>query len=230
MIIKKVQNSSTYDEMYDEGGDGGTYDLPYQHSCYYPLFKKVHEKLRMSGSQNVLEVGCGTGSFAHMLRAKSPFFQYKGFDFSSVAVKKAKIRCKSESSFFVGDAMDPTSYDSPYDVIVCTEVLEHIPEDLLMIENWKKGIQCVCSVPNFDSQYHERFFENESDVRIRYEGLIEIKSIIRVKKPVLPDISTKNFLQELIWARTSPRKIMRLFGIGSFEDMGGWFLFSGVRK
>ena len=124
-MTKKSQISETYDNLFKDGGYGGGFDLPYRHSCYYPLFKRILSGIVKQRAHKVLEVGCGTGAFAHMLLAKSTL-EYRGFDFSKVAVEKAGARTGKPELFYVADATVAESYIGSYDTIVCTEVLEHV--------------------------------------------------------------------------------------------------------
>lgn len=87
---KKIQNSQTYDEVFQAQGDAGSYTLPYWQSCYYPLYKRVLRSVRKNSLSHLLEVGCGAGGFAHLLLNKYPDIQYCGFDFSQVAIEKLK--------------------------------------------------------------------------------------------------------------------------------------------
>lgn len=223
------QTSDVYDKMYIEGGYQGVYDLPYQRSAYYPLFRKVLGQIGKFHLQSILEVGCGTGAFAHMLSTRSRV-NYRGFDFSEIAVQKAIKRLDRADLFYVADATLPTSYTAEYDGIVCTEVLEHIDKDLQAIENWRSGCTCICSVPNFDSETHVRYFKNEADVVARYAPLLEISGISRIRKPPLSDISLFSYFRAIKWSRYRPRQLMEILGLGGFESTGGWFLFSGKRR
>jgi SAM-dependent methyltransferase len=220
----------TYDKMYEEGGYEGTYDLPYRRSCYYPLFAQVARQLRERRSQRVLEVGCGNGALAQLLMDRYPV-TYRGFDFSAVAVAKARKVTSNDELFFVGDARDPASYAAfEYDTIVCTEVLEHVEADRDIVSAWSRGAFCVCSVPNFDATTHVRYFEDERVVRQRYEDLIDIRKIRRIRKPALSDIGWRSRARELRWARYNPKRLRNLLGLGSFSVVGGWFLLVGTRR
>lgn len=227
---KLTQSKETYDKIFAEGGYEGSYNLPYWQSAYYPLFKAVLAKVLSGRVKSVLEVGCGTGGFAGLVRDKSSL-NYRGFDFSEVAVEKARARVGQEDLIYVGDATLPSSYAGKgYDCIVCTEVLEHIEKDLETIANWKPGVFCVCSVPSFDSETHVRFFRSEVEVEDRYGKLIEIESMVCLKKPVLSNISLANTLREVRWNRYRPRQLMAIMGLGSFESLGGWSLFAGTKR
>lgn len=228
--MSKEYESNQYDAIYATGGYEGVYELPYWHSGYLPLFTEVQRRLAARGSKSVLEVGCGTGAFAHLLRDKSPGVAYRGFDFSPVAVARSAKRISSPESFYVADARLEASYSSKFDAIVCTEVLEHIEADLEVVSRWPAGTYCVCSVPNFDADNHVRVFKHEREITERYGKLIDIERVQRIKKPFLSDISTRHTLRALLWNRYRPARFLAILGLASFETLGGWFLFSGVRK
>lgn len=226
-----IGEKSFYDEMHRSGGYQGIYDLPYRKSAYYPLFVTVLDELKGRNVGNVLEVGCGTGALAHMIMERSKI-SYRGFDFSPVAIEKAVARTRCPELFYVADATHASSYmeDHDYDCVVCTEVLEHIEQDLEVISHWRRGCQVICSVPNYDSVSHVRIFADESEVCARYQHDIEIEKITRVKKPVLSDISVGNYLRALRWNRYRPRRIIEILGLTRFDDAGGWFVFRGFRR
>lgn len=227
--MKKPQNHKTYDEMFTKGGKDDPYQLPYWLSCYYPMYLAVLDTIKRIGCSSVIEIGCGTGGLAHLLKDRHPV-EYRGIDFSSVAIKKAIKRTNSPDSFFVADALSPELYQNNESTIVCTEVLEHIPQDLKLVELWPGGTYCICSVPNYDSQYHERFFKDETEVISRYGHLIEIDRIKRIKKPILENIATSNLLRHLRWNRYRPKRLLELLGFGDFGQVGGWFVFSGTKR
>lgn len=227
--MSKEWESDQYDNVYASGGADKIYDLPYRHSGYFPLFKEVTRTLRANGVRSVFEVGCGTGGFAHMW-LDTGGAAYRGFDFSEVAVARAKARTQRPELFFVGDARLAETYLGEFDSIVCTEVLEHIENDLEVVEHWKPGAFCACSVPNFDAENHVRVFSSKAQVVERYSPFIDITSVVQVKKPFLFDISWPNFARQLRWNRYRPKRIVKLLGLDSFDRAGGWYVFSGRRK
>ena len=227
---KKLQRPETYDAMFEVGGSQGVFDLPYRRSPYYPMFKAVRAVLRRQNVKSVLEVGCGTGGMAHML-FDSMQTKYRGFDFSTVAIDKARKRTGRADAFFAGDATVARTYESvSYEAIVCTEVLEHIENDLLAISHWKPGALCVCSVPNYDADTHVRHFHSADEVRERYGNLLDIEQIETRCKPFLNDLSLSNWLQAAKWNRYRPDRLKWLFGLSDFERNGGWFIFAGRRN
>jgi 2-polyprenyl-3-methyl-5-hydroxy-6-metoxy-1,4-benzoquinol methylase len=229
IVDRREYASDEYDRMFEAGGHEGVYGLPYRHSCYFPLFRRVLAELERRQARTVLEVGCGTGGFAHYVLQESRL-QYTGFDFSRSAVELARRRTGRTDLLFVADARDASSYEKPHDAVVCTEVLEHIEADLEVVARWRPGVTCVCSVPNFDADNHVRFFRDERQVRERYGDLMDIDVVARVRKPELTDISLRSYLRELRWNRYRPRRLAEILGMTSFDKGGGWFLFAGRRK
>jgi hypothetical protein len=65
------------------------------------------------------------------------------------------------------------------DALICTEVLEHIEEDLSLLSSYPSGKFLILSVPNFDSFAHVRYFLNQRDVIERY-GHVFIEQDIEV--------------------------------------------------
>ncbi len=222
------QIPETYDELYSSGGWAGIYELPYWRSQYYPVFTTVLKELRSKNVRRILEVGCGNGALAHMIINKTNI-DYRGFDFSSVAIEQAGARTKHPDFFFVADAKNPSAYVGNYDCIICTEVLEHLQSDLEIIKHWNKGLLCICSVPNFDSKKHVRFFESEKDVKEHYGPLLKIEMMVKKKRPQLNDLSWRAYLRELIRNLHRPAKLKKIMGFKSFAE-GGWFVFSGQRR
>lgn len=225
----KEAGTSDYDRFYADEGEYASYDAHYKKSHYYPVQKRALEEAVLLGGKKILEVGCGSGAFAELLFDTTDL-SYTGFDFSAVAVEKARTRCGDNSVFSVADARDPQSYSEPYDTIICMEVLEHIVDDLLAIQNWRSGCNCVCTVPNFDSHDHVRVFHHENEIKNRYGDLIAIDRIIRVARPPIRGRNFREYLRQLRWNRNNPKKLMALLGYRTFDNLAGWFIFSGKRR
>jgi 2-polyprenyl-3-methyl-5-hydroxy-6-metoxy-1,4-benzoquinol methylase len=215
-----------YEAMYR---NDGLYDLPADRSPYYPLFKRIVGAINASALGRVLEVGCGSGTLAQLILTRTAA-EYCGFDFSTAAIEKAAARTGRPEAFYVADATDAASYRLGYDAVVCTEVLEHIDDDKGAIRLWRPGARCICSVPNFDYDGHVRFFRSEAEVRNRYHDVIAIDRVVRVSRPVRAGETLAEYLRKLRWSRDEPRRLMGLLGVGTFEAIGGWFLFDGVAR
>jgi SAM-dependent methyltransferase len=211
-----------YDRLHSE------LDLAATPTRYAALFRKIVANIREHGRRSILEVGCGSGFLAEMILQQHDG-TYRGFDFSSAAIRNAGARTGCPELFSVRDALDARSYAWEYDTIVCTEMLEHIECDLDVIRLWHEGTWCICSVPNFDYAGHVRFFNTSEEVATRYGGLIDIEAIIKIPRPIIPDRSITSYLRNLRWSRNNPNEFLGFLGIQTFARLGGWFLFFGKK-
>ncbi len=163
-----------YDNKFTHEND---YHEHYKDSWYFVHWTQIIKYLKRFNEPKILEVGCGTGQLAEYLFDEG-YKNYVGFDFSKKAIEIAQK--KTNFNFFVGNALDPSSFKIDYDFIICTEVLEHIKEDFKVIENIKIGTNIIFSVPNFDEVSHVRWFLSERQIKKRYYRLINIKNITRI--------------------------------------------------
>lgn len=225
-MISEEAPASTYDDLYVEYAH--LFDRHYTKIWYYPMFHAALREVKRMGSRNVLDIGCGTGFFAHLLFDRTDI-DYAGMDFSAIAIEKARRRTGKTSEFFLGDARLPETYARTFDTVVCMEVLEHIDDDLGVVALWPRGCACVCTVPNFDDSEHVRLFRHEDEVRERYGHLIDIARITRVARPLFRGRSLRDYFRQLRWSRDDPKKFLAHLGYRTFDNLAGWFVFSGKR-
>jgi ubiquinone/menaquinone biosynthesis C-methylase UbiE len=100
-----------------------------------PLVRFVHNK-RLSVMVNlvpkgaglrILDAGCGEGQLVERIHQRSPEHQYEGLDITPVALESAQKRCPY-AKFSAGDMCAMPYADASFDVVLCSEVLEHIHE------------------------------------------------------------------------------------------------------
>lgn len=167
----REKDADYYDQLFERQQ---YYNDHYSNVHYYVQWVQVEMLLRPYREKRILEIGCGTGQLAHMLQDLG-YKNYEGFDFSPVAIKKARERC--EFPLFVGDALNEDTYHRNYDAVVCLEVLEHLEADLKVLENIRPGTFVILSVPNFDDRSHVRWFRSQYQVRKRFFKHIDIQAI-----------------------------------------------------
>jgi SAM-dependent methyltransferase len=145
-----------------------SYTAPYWQSHYYFLWSVLADRVRTAGARRIVDIGCGPGQFASCLFSLTEIEAYTGLDFSAQAVAMARRVC-AQGRFVVGDATTTTIHqDTPHDIVICTEVLEHVPADHAVVARFKAGVRCLCTVPNFDYDSHVRFFTSTAQVEERY--------------------------------------------------------------
>lgn len=170
--------SSLYDDSYKLGGAGGNYHKPYRQSFYYPSWQKAMScLLPLDRDTSILEIGCGAGQFASML-FDNGFTNYTGFDYAAEGVALAKKNNPGRAGqFFVADAFQTELMEKEYGLVICFEVLEHVQNDLTLLQRIRPGTRMLLSVPNFDDPYHVRHFLNEDEVQARYGRVMHISKI-----------------------------------------------------
>jgi SAM-dependent methyltransferase len=171
-------------EWYDtiEYNENEGYRQPYYRSLYYFLWAVIADRLRRAGVRRVLEIGCGPGQLTALLLEQG-VEHYVGLDFSSRAIAMAR-RNAPAGHFVVGDARTTTLHSEvEHDVVICTEVLEHMHDDLEVVSRFRPGKRCIYSVPNFTYPSHVRYFRDADEVIARYGPFFHDLDVMTFKSP-----------------------------------------------
>jgi trans-aconitate methyltransferase len=91
-------------------------------------FRHVAGAVRGLEPRSVLDAGCGDGRFTAWLRDRFPTAQVMGVDADSVMVERARARHPNLDLRVLAVGSEALE-DRRFDLIVCTDVLEHIADD-----------------------------------------------------------------------------------------------------
>lgn len=152
--------------------------------------------------QPILDLGCGNGLFPAFLNQRGYKGHYVGVDFSRGSLDRARkgnweegglaqaeffqVNLEEDdvgeliSTYFVelGPGGDP--------LVTCAEVLEHMKEDVRLLETIPTGTRVMITVPRSDAEAHIRNFPEPKDVLYRYGHLfdeVQLTWIRDVKRP-----------------------------------------------
>jgi 2-polyprenyl-3-methyl-5-hydroxy-6-metoxy-1,4-benzoquinol methylase len=105
------------------------------------LFDSISE-----GCSSALDIGCGEGFVINLLKTKHPALEFSGCDIDKDAIEIAQ-RLNPNVNFWTADAVRLESKDS-YDIVICTEVLEHLESPEAALEEIYRIINDVSTVKN----------------------------------------------------------------------------------
>ncbi|HAS47588.1 MAG TPA: hypothetical protein DCS93_44335 [Microscillaceae bacterium] len=129
------------------------YLTPERESFYKKIVTTVASKNIDLQDKKVLDAGCGTGHLLYFLLQEFALDKTAlyGFDFSegSVAFTQKIIE---GGTFFTHDIYKPLPSEPTYDIVFCTEVLEHLLYPQQALENLLASLSpqgtCILTVPN----------------------------------------------------------------------------------
>lgn len=94
-------------------------------NCTLQLIKNhiLHKNMRL------LDIGCGQGHFTNVIKSEFPDMDVYALDHSISAIRYANRNFK-DISFSVADAFRPPFADASFDIVVCNNLWEHVPDPI----------------------------------------------------------------------------------------------------
>lgn len=152
--------------------------LPLEDSPWLGMYSALATMIEPN--EDVVDLGCGTGRFLELLRVRGHHAPLMGVDWSAAALKEAAgyVQPRGKIAFRHQDLREwqPEPDRAGNTVYVCSEVLEHLADDLGLVRQVPPGHRLLFTVPNFDSESHVRTFRRVGDLWERYAGLLQFTS------------------------------------------------------
>ena len=124
--------------------------LAAQEDVYWAVKAAIGECRPAGSRMRVLEVGCGMGYLTYAFHRAG--FDALGVDVSSEAVRSATAVFGNH--FRAGDALDADVTGDGYDVVVATELIEHLVDPAAfvraMLDKLRPGGRLIITTPNRD--------------------------------------------------------------------------------
>lgn len=155
-----------YDKLWkDEWYGSHNYD-PTSASIKRILLKVIEKNCT---GKSLIDVGCGEGRLLDLIRKNFDLDDISGADFSKEALNLAE---KKGLDVFNADLTDINTFPpKKWDLVICSEVLEHIDDDILALQNLRKlmneNSKLIITVP-YSMKYWSRSDKFAGHVR-RYE-------------------------------------------------------------
>jgi SAM-dependent methyltransferase len=123
--------------------------------------QRILELVRGTGARRILDVGCGEGFTMRELREAGLQATMVGVDFSPAALAWNQAHHMAQSPLNVADVQHLPFRDQGFDLVLCLEVLEHLPDSALGLRELLRVARdyVLVSVP------HEPFFRGVNFLR-----------------------------------------------------------------
>jgi ubiquinone/menaquinone biosynthesis C-methylase UbiE len=126
------------------------------------IVRRLLESIDVTRNDSILEVGCGSGALIEELE-NDGYTEVVGLDMSALAVDAARAR--GVDSVVQGDATALEYEDDSFDVVVASDVLEHLMNERRALAEWnrvlKPGGALVIFVPAFAFLWSHHDVENQ---------------------------------------------------------------------
>ena len=136
---------------------------PVQRYFVRRFHRRVEFLLKVAGARRVLDAGCGEGFVISDLPRENDGLAIIGVDYSPEAIKMARQMVPG-ALFNVGDLREMPYDDGSFELVMCLEVLEHLPDPHKGLRELRRvtSAHCLLSVP------HEPFFRAINFLRGRH--------------------------------------------------------------
>lgn len=203
-------------------------------------FERQHE----GGVINILDAGCGDGVNLKFL-VTLPDVDLTAFDYNPLRVAKVRENFRG-IRIILKDLTENKNDGQTYDVIICSQVLEHIKEDVIALRNLKSllapGGVLILGVPNegcilaqIRNNFLERHIAKTTD-HVHFYTMPKLKIKFETVGLVIFDTLQENFffpLQRMnnyfasrSWGFACMKRLQRLFP----SQCGGFYLALAVRN
>lgn len=134
---------------------------PIQRWLLRRFYRHIVGLVKQTGARHILDVGCGEGFTMRELREAGLGATMVGVDYSPAALAWSQANNVARSPLHVADAHYLPFADNSFDLALCLEVLEHLPDSRLgLVELLRVARDWVLvSVP------HEPFFRGANFLR-----------------------------------------------------------------
>lgn len=161
--------NKTWSEVYGDMQEKGP--------AHRHLHRILKNRLETVDYQSVIDVGCGPGHNFSFLTKNKQDIKFAGIDISSEAINKAITNNRGD--FFVLDIQKDFPKTKQWDMVFCSMVLEHLPDDVSALKNMRemtsKYILIATMAGDFDR--YRKWDELVGHVRNYKKGELEEKML-----------------------------------------------------
>ena len=172
------------------------------------------QQLGLSPHARILEIGCSTGPFLSQLR-EAGYRQLSGIDISAAAI--AGCHARGLHDCHVMDATQLDFADQSFDLVIASDVLEHLEQDQQAAQEWLRvlvpGGRLILFVPAFqclwsrhdEVNHHFRRYTRRHLVRVLRTAGWDVERSSYWNAALLPAVALVRWAGRL-WDRLRPNK------------------------
>jgi len=168
-VQKKIIDSSKYEIFHRQSQSLTT--VPDKKNFTYRLIFDFIDRYIFNQKLNILDAGCGVGSVSFYLANKN--HQVTGIDVSKTAINAAKNtrqKLKIQNATFISGDISQKQLKKKYDLIIISEVLEHIDDDKLLLahlsQSLKRKASMLITTPSLNAPLYKLGLLTEFDRRV----------------------------------------------------------------
>jgi 2-polyprenyl-3-methyl-5-hydroxy-6-metoxy-1,4-benzoquinol methylase len=169
---------------------------------------------------NILDIGCGTGAIDFYLANRG--CNVTGLDISKNAIKVAILNAQNlgyvNKTKFLVAKFPSVKLNSKYDLIICSEVLEHLKDDYGAMgsihRSLKKGGLVIASSPSINAPLYKLGLLDEFDKKVGHVRRYEIKTYLTLFNhkyfKVLDTFKTEGVLRNFLFTNKYAGELIRV--------------------
>lgn len=115
-----------------------TYDNELYQRLLQSFLRHLYEMLMEVEPESVLDAGCGEGFVVDYLARQNPDLKLTGVDLSEEAIAYAEAHFGERARFRTGSVYKLPFSDNSFDVVLCSEVLEHLDDPGRAVQELKR--------------------------------------------------------------------------------------------
>ncbi|MHA1265172.1 MAG: class I SAM-dependent methyltransferase [Candidatus Helarchaeota archaeon] len=127
---------------------------------FYKILKERKLKKKII---TILDYGCGDGYWT-LFFSQFPYCKVVGVDYNSLRLKRARSIVKNVE-FIEADLRKRNQHIGKYDIVFCSQVIEHIQEDIKFLMNIKNHLETdgilILGTTNEGSLTHRMYYERK---------------------------------------------------------------------
>ncbi|OGV92739.1 hypothetical protein A3B57_02985 [Microgenomates group bacterium RIFCSPLOWO2_01_FULL_47_10] len=205
MSITKTGNRQLYEKFHKESNPISV--LPLKNNfTYRHIFDFLEKNIDFNKQKKILDIGCGVGSISFYISNNFPDTKIIGIDISKKAISACliykKISRSKNTEFLCSSFEELKINNNQFDLIIASEVIEHIKEDHAFIKKAYKALKpdgmLFITTPSINAPLFRLGMLNRFDERVGHLRRYSFESLSKAIKSNELIIKSKKFNEGIL--------------------------------